>query len=256
MKAKKQLGQNFLKSKAAIAKIVEVGKVSADDIVLEIGPGKAALTSALLERAGRVIAVEKDRDLSEELEKKFAKEISQKKLTLVRGDILDFDPDQATEGGAYKIIANIPYNITGAILKKFLSARHQPSDMILMVQKEVAERIMARNGRESILSISVKAYGAPSIVMKVGAEYFSPRPKVDSAVIAIRGISRIFFEKNGISEETFWQAVKTGFAHKRKRLLGNLKPLIGKKTGDFGEFGDKRAEELALEDWAGIVRML
>jgi 16S rRNA (adenine1518-N6/adenine1519-N6)-dimethyltransferase len=122
-----------------------------------------------------------------------------------------------------------------------------------MVQHEVAKRIVARNGKESILSISVKAYGEPKIIMKVPARYFSPAPKVDSAVIAIKNISRKVFEENKIEQKKFWEIVKTGFAHKRKRLASNLKSLNYGGNSSVS-FGNKRAEDLTLEDWIMLAK--
>src|SRR3989344_5690695 len=131
-RAKKSLGQNFLKSEAALRKIIEAGEIKPGDTILEIGPGRGALTERLLQYAGRVIAVEKDRALVELLKTKFAKEIGERKLILVNDDILNF----SNVLRSYKIIANIPYNITGAILKKFLTSKNQPERMILMLQHE------------------------------------------------------------------------------------------------------------------------
>lgn len=206
MKAKKSLGQNFLKSEIALKKIVEAGEIKSDlpaqagDVILEIGPGKGALTKKLLEKAGLVIAVEKDYELFGFLKMKFEKEIADKKLILINEDILEFDcvRQDLTQ---YKIIANIPYNITGAILKKFLTEKNQPTLMVLMVQHEVAKRIMASDKKESLLSISVKAYGEPKMIMKVPARYFSPAPKVDSAIILIKNISRKNFVFDSPLEE-------------------------------------------------------
>jgi 16S rRNA (adenine1518-N6/adenine1519-N6)-dimethyltransferase len=276
-KAKKSLGQNFLKSEPALRKIVEAGEINSSDVILEIGPGKGALTEKLLEKVrpvsgqaghGKVIAVEKDRELFELLKNKFAEQLSSGSLVLVNDDILEFEIGKYLKG-KYKIIANIPYNITGSILKKFLTAERQPERMVLMVQNEVARRIVARDGKESILSISVKAYGEPKIVMKVPARYFSPAPKVDSAVISINNISRKLFihntkpvqgstlhtlhgghgkEDRGM-EEKFWGIVKAGFAHKRKKLSGNLKGVLGLKKEILEEFGNKRAEDLKLSNW-------
>jgi 16S rRNA (adenine1518-N6/adenine1519-N6)-dimethyltransferase len=301
-KAKKSLGQNFLKSEIALKKIVEAGEIEKDDVILEIGPGRGALTKKLLEKVSKgspcskVIAVEKDRELFEFLKEKFAKEIKSKSLLLIQGDILEFDPllisPLAGGDGAvnYKIIANIPYNITGAILKKFLTAENQPKSMVLMVQHEVAKRIMARpssakasagqGGKESILSISVKAYGEPKIIMKVDKRYFSPAPKVDSAVISIKNISRKNFlpllmeegagggdsrktpprpsgtppSKGGEKafEEKFWEIVKAGFAHKRKKLSSNLKGHCQSKA--LADLGNKRAEDLTLLDWLALTK--
>jgi 16S rRNA (adenine1518-N6/adenine1519-N6)-dimethyltransferase len=249
MKAKKSLGQNFLKSRLALDKIVEAGGIKDSDVILEIGPGKGALTEHLLAHAGLVIAVEKDRELFELLKTKFAEQIKSGSLVLVHDDILEFDSN-SLKNKTYKIIANIPYNITGAILKKFLTAENQPYSMILMVQHEVAQRIIARGGKESILSISVKAYGEPKIIMKVPKRYFSPMPKVDSAVIAIKNISRVFFIKNNLNEKKFWEIVKAAFAHKRKKLSSNLKSIKNYEENAFTlELGNKRAEDLKLEDW-------
>jgi 16S rRNA (adenine1518-N6/adenine1519-N6)-dimethyltransferase len=265
-KAKKSLGQNFLKSEPALRKIVDTGEIKSSDVILEIGPGKGALTKKLLENSGLVIAVEKDYELFGFLKMKFEKEIADKKLILVNDDILEFKITNY-ELQKYKIIANIPYNITGAILKKFLTEEHQPERMVLMVQNEVAKRIVARDGKESILSISVKAYGIPSMIMKVPARYFSPAPKVDSAVILIKNISRKNFRiipppplapppalGGGKSEDRFWEIVKTGFAHKRKKLSGNLKSLKDTNITISQELGNKRAEDLTLLDWLLLAK--
>ncbi|MCM2338929.1 MAG: 16S rRNA (adenine(1518)-N(6)/adenine(1519)-N(6))-dimethyltransferase RsmA [Burkholderiales bacterium] len=274
MKAKKSLGQNFLKSILALNKITEGGEISKEDIILEIGPGKGALTEKLLEKASCVIAVEKDRELFIFLQEKFKKEIDNKKLILINEDILNFkisshfsslrpssstswDPREAQnqkifKNSKYKIIANIPYNITGAILKKFLEEEIQPERMVLMVQNEVAKRIVANNEPESILSISVKAYGEPKIVMKVPARYFSPAPKVDSAIISIKNISRKLFIENKIDEKEFWKLIHAGFAHKRKKLSSNLKNLVSETIKK--DLENKRAEELKLKEWIDIIK--
>ena len=273
-KAKKSLGQNFLKSISVLNRIVGAGEVSKDDIILEIGPGKGILTEKLLEKSNHVIAIEKDRELFDFLQNKFSKEIKNKKLILINDDILKFNfPKMDCEFfGNYKIIANIPYNITGAILKKFLSEKNKPESMTLMIQKEVAERIMARDGKESLLSISVKAYGEPKILFRVSRGNFYPPPKVDSAVITIKNISRKLFIENNVDEDRFWEIIRTGFAHKRKKLSSNLKniydplsisPLArGEKApktrgvGGLKDLKNKRAEELTLKDWIDIAKML
>ena len=282
--AKKSLGQNFLKSEPALKKIIEEGEIKSDDIILEIGPGKGALTKKLLEYAGCVIAIEKDKELFLLLQEKFSEDIKNKKLILLNEDILEIEAGKilrdvvlrtlgrSVDDGQrkfsaenfcgeqnnisknfntnYKIIANIPYNITGAILKKFLTEKKQPNMMVLMVQNEVAKRIVARDNKESILSISVKAYGIPKIAMKVPARYFSPAPKVDSAIISIKDISREFFISNKIEENIFWELIHAGFAHKRKKLSSNLKkyrlPLNQKQLDNLK---NKRAEDLKLSDW-------
>lgn len=252
-RAKKSLGQNFLKSELALKNIVEAGELESDDVVLEIGPGKGALTERLLEKSN-VIAVEKDYELFAFLKEKFSSQIASGKLVLIQGDILEFDIQKVARQDlvTFKIIANIPYNITGAILKKFLTENRQPELMVLMVQHEVAKRILARDSKESILSISIKAYGEPKMVMKVDKRYFSPSPKVDSAVISIKNISRKLFENNKTNESRFWEIVKAGFAHKRKKLSSNLK-TGGITTTINEELGNKRAEDLSLTDWINLA---
>lgn len=253
MKAKKSLGQNFLKSALALKEIVKAGEIVPTDIILEIGPGKGALTTKLLETGATVIAVEKDRDLFAFLSEKFKENIDNNKLILKNDDILEFQfTKREITSVKYKVIANIPYNITGAILKKFLTGENQPETMVLMVQHEVAKRIVAGDGKESLLSIGVKAYGTPKMVMKVPARYFSPAPKVDSAVISIKGISRKFFKDQKIDENKFWELVHAGFAHKRKQIGKNIKKFVSVEAHE--KFKNKRAEDLNLNDWVILLK--
>ncbi len=228
--AKKSLGQNFLKSEMVLNKICAVSNLEKDDYVLEIGPGKGALTKKLLDKGAGVVAVEKDRELIGLLKTKFESEIENKKLILVEGDILELQITNYPLLKNYKIVSNIPYNITGAILKKFLTEKNQPTEMILLVQKEVAERIVGKRStqdhksKESILSLSVKAYGTSKYIMKVSKKLFSPAPKVDSAIIYISHISRNNF-LNNIHEKNFFELIRTGFAFKRKKLIKNLEQI-------------------------------
>lgn len=251
MKAKKSLGQHFLTSTRALDVIVEAGDIKGTDTILEIGPGKGVLTKRLLEKASRVIAVEKDDELFENLKT----QIKDPKLELVHKDILEFDPPKTP----YKLIANIPYNITGAILEKFLSCDNQPERLVLLVQKEVAERIVARDDKESILSISVKIYGNPKYIEKVLAGSFSPAPRVDSAIILISEISK--GRLSGIDEAKFFQFLKAGFASKRKKLSSNLFKVApkGRVLEVFQELGldeNLRAEDLKATDWVRIISKL
>lgn len=260
-KAKKSMGQNFLKSEPALRMMCEAGSVGNSDTILEIGPGKGALTVRLLEKAHKVIAVEKDRDLIKILEERFEREIKDKKLEIVNKDILEFDPkDYGLKEYGYKIIANIPYNITGAIIKRFLSEVLQPSAMILLVQKEVAERIVARDLKESILSLSVKIYGTPKYMMKVGKRFFSPSPKVDSAIIAITDISKKYFTKSH-TEKEFFTVIKAAFAHKRKVLRKNLEQVASPMNIEtmFTKLNidsRSRAEDLSFDLWLKITTYL
>lgn len=260
MQVKKSLGQHFLTSRGALMKIVEVSDLQPTDTVLEIGPGRGMLTEELLKHAKQVIAVEKDRELTLWLEIKFSAEIRAKKLVLINEDILKYDPAKIT--GDYKLVANIPYNITGAIIEQFLTTKKQPSLMTLLVQKEVAERIVgsprrggAGNQKESILSLSVKAYGEPKYVQTVKAGSFNPPPKVDSAILSITDISRTKFKQAKTTEKDFFQVMKAGFAHKRKTISNNLKTL-GEKgvsaSDNFEKCGVRptdRAEDLTLDQW-------
>lgn len=259
--AKKSLGQNFLRSKKVLSEIILAGKISPEDTVLEIGPGQGALTEKILETGAKLIAIEKDDRLIEFLNEKFSNEIKSGKFELIHGDVLDLDLNFLADK-SYKLIANIPYYITGQIFRKFLSGNIQPSKIVILVQKEIADRIISRDGKESLLSISVKCYGTPKKIMKVGKENFSPSPKVDSAVLLVDNISKDFFKE--ISEESFFETIKAGFAHKRKVLLANLKGL-SEKSGIKNlkdvffelKISEKaRAENLTPENWAKLAKKL
>ena len=182
-----------------------------------------------------------------------------KKFTLIEGDALEFLPQNyKLLADGYKLIANIPYYITGAILEYYLSHKHQPLQMVVLVQKEVAERIVARDGKESILSIAVKVYGDPKIVYRVKRGSFNPIPNVDSAVLAISNISRKNFT-DLTHEKDFFAIVKAGFSHKRKFLLSNLKeklPTIGwQELFIKNSINEKiRAENMSLQNWLTISR--
>lgn len=261
MFAKKSLGQHFLRSERALQAIRDAADPVGTDIILEIGPGEGVLTKILLVFVGKVVAVEKDDDLFNTLSEKFKKEIGTGKLDLVHGDILDFDPEllRFYTDFTYKIAANIPYNITGAILEKFLSADYQPERMVLLVQKEVAERIVARNNKESILSISVKAYGMPHYIDRVLAGSFVPAPRVDSAIIAIENISKEFFKN--FSEKDFFALLHAGFKSKRKKLSSNLATIVDKKRVEeaFAALNldpNTRAEDIRAETWAKLAHIL
>ncbi|MEX0919267.1 MAG: 16S rRNA (adenine(1518)-N(6)/adenine(1519)-N(6))-dimethyltransferase RsmA [Parcubacteria group bacterium] len=260
MKAKKSLGQNFLKSERALRKIVEVGELESGEVVFEIGPGRGALTEKLLEKGVEVLAVEKDDELFEFLKEKFEKEISSGQLTLIHDDILNLKPPYfLLPTTSYKLVANIPYNITGAIFKKFLETKNQPEKMVLLVQKEVAERVVARDEKESILSLSVKAYGQPKYIETVKAGSFTPAPNVDSAILTINDISKGFF--TSFSEEDFFKILKTSFQSKRKKLSSNLSNLFSKDKvrGVFEKIGlddNIRAEDIKLADWQKISETL
>ena len=255
--AKKSLGQNFLNSKSVARDIVRAGELLPTDTVLEIGPGKGFLTKELLALGVHVIAVEKDDRMIPILAEKFAEEIANKRFILIHGDILE-NLEKNTLGlpSSYKLVANIPYYLTGQIIRMFLEAGEKPQKMILMVQKEVATRIVARDKKESILSIAVKAYGTPKLIKKVPARYFTPAPKVDSAILAIENISNTNFP-NLATEKRFFEILHTGFAHKRKMLTGNLKEIFESRTiqilKEVGILENARAENVSLEQWVALT---
>ena len=213
-----------------------------------------------------MVAVEKDRDLIPLLQEKFETLIANKKLTLLEDDVLDFDIQKAgLKKGQYKLVANIPYYITGAIFRKFLETDVLPSCMVVLVQKEVAQRIVANDGKESILSISIKAFGKPKLVVKVPNTAFSPAPKVDSAVLLVENISHAYFADWNIPVQQairkFFDIVHAGFAHKRKLLVRNLEDVIPKERiqAVFAELGfslNLRAEDVSPKDWLVLARML
>lgn len=268
MKAKKHLGQHFLTSQKALFEMVTAGDIHPDDLILEIGPGKGVLTERLLGVARTVLAIEKDIELLPILNEKFSKEIETGRLIILNDDILLFDPSILRKyGKSYKVIANIPYYITGAIIEKFLSTLDQPSKMVLLIQKEVAERIIARDqksgnlgGKQSVLSIAVSVYGTPKIVSKVPAGAFFPPPKVDSAIISIENISRDFFKET--YEKTFFELVKFCFNRKRKQLFGSMAEFLNSK--ELAEeilkrtniLPNSRPESLSKEDWSNLSKAI
>lgn len=260
MRPKKSLGQNFLISPRIVDMIVGTAEIKKGDVILEIGPGKGMLTDALLQAGVNVIAIEKDEMLVKHLEDRFIREVDAEKLKIITGDVLEVSEKEIEKnvGKKYKIVANIPYYITGAILEKFLESEYPPEACVLMVQKEVAERIIARDKKESILSISVKIFGTPKIAMRVARGNFFPIPNVDSAVLVIENIKNPFgsIEK----KKEFFKIVKAGFAHKRKKVLGNFpEEKIEKLKKIFQEMSiseNMRAEDLTLEQWFALSKKL
>lgn len=236
--------------------IADEADIKKGECVLEVGPGEGVLTQELLGRGATVVAVEKDARLIPVLRKTFAKEIKNKKLFVYEADALEFDMAQMLPKiKKYKVAANIPYYITGALLKKFLSGAHQPATLVFLIQKEVAERI-ARSAKESILSLSVKAYGTPIYVKTVPRGAFVPPPTVDSAILLVKDISRGTFT-SAAAEKIFFELVRAGFAQKRKLLKRNLEPVLGKDAlgamEKAGILANARAEDVPIEQWVALT---
>ena len=263
--AKKSLGQHFLNSKSVLDKIIAAANIKPGETILEIGPGKRILTDALIEKGARVIAVEKDSRISALGDWQKDQQHLEGQLTFINEDILDFNVTPFLgEDRQYAIVANIPYYITGAILQKFLEDEPRPNRMILLVQKEVADRIVANDAagnKESILSISVKAFGLPKIIDKVPRGSFSPPPNVDSAILSISNISDAKFIKENIDIKKFFTLVRAGFAHKRKLLKRNLEDVapqdkIEDAWNKLALPKNLRAEELNINKWFELAKIL
>lgn len=227
--------------------------------VLEIGPGTGALTKEILARGAKVIALEADQRAISALEESFPTEITRGALTLYHHDARTLDPSQfKLEKHSYIVISNIPYYLSGQLFRSLLDTTCQPSTLVFLVQKEVAERI-ARDTKESLLSLSVKAFGDPTYVCTVKSSHFTPPPKVDSAIIAIRNISHDRLQ--GIDTQTFFSLLHLGFGQKRKQLLGNLankfdRVELEKSFSLVGIDPTIRAEDVPLSLWLSLTRTL
>jgi 16S rRNA (adenine1518-N6/adenine1519-N6)-dimethyltransferase len=255
-RARKSLGQNFLMHAKTAERIADAARISSNDTVLEIGPGTGKLTKPLLARGGKVIAIEADERLFAQLQETFATEIKEKRLELIHGDIREFDASILPV--RYALVANIPYYLTGEIIRVFLSAEHKPFSMTLLLQKEVAERI-ARAKKESLLSIAVKTYGTPKYCFTVPNGAFVPAPKVDSAVLAISSIHSPFLSAS--EESRFFEVLHAGFAHKRKLLARNLEEIAGREVilDAFRTLElpiSIRAEDVPCATWLPLSKML
>ncbi len=249
----KGLGQNFLINKDIFSKIIEASDISSTDIVLEIGPGTGNLTKELAQKAKGVIVVEKDKRMINFLYEHLK---DFQNIEIINKDILDFTIDLKK----YKLVANLPYYITSPVIRKFLEKETNPSLLVLMVQKEVAQRICAGPPKMSLLSVSVQFYAEPKIISFVSKKYFWPSPKVDSAILKI-----IPQKKRGVDSNLFFRIVKLGFSHPRKQLVNNLLALNGingvelnkeKINRVFQEVNLnslQRAESLSVDDWIRLV---
>lgn len=250
---KKELGQHWLKDRDILAAIADDAELTADDMVLEIGPGLGTLTSELLRRAGSVIAVEFDPDLARKLPGQFPG----KNLTVIHEDILQFDLNSLPAG--YKVVANVPYYITSKIIEKLMTATNKPSIVVILVQKEVAERVAAGPGDMSILAVSAQIFAETHLGVEAPREYFTPPPKVDSQVVVLRTREQPLVAPE--DEKAFFRAVKAGFSAKRKKLRSSIaaglaisKPAAEELLRHANINPELRAEDLSLDDWARLAR--
>lgn len=260
LKVLKSLGQNFLIDANVLADIVAAADLSGDDTVIEVGPGMGVLTFELAKKCRKVIAIEKDKKMSKVLQKEIAEKVGDKSnIEIINDDVLKINlPKFLSERGVskYKVVANIPYYITSMIIKLFLETEQQPEEMVLLVQKEVAQRICASSGEMSILALSVLLYGEPTIIRTVSSKAFYPVPKVDSAILKIENIGKKYSDED---YKKIFRLIKIGFSSKRKKLANNLsaglkldKTEAEKILTDCGLNINARAQDLSVEDW---VRM-
>jgi len=257
-RAKKGLGQHFLVDRGVLEKIISAAELAPSDTVIEVGPGLGILTGELVKKAANVIAIEADSKLASSLQKTFS-EIPQ--LTVLNADVFEIDPGEifAKKRRSYKIVANLPYYIAAPILRHFLEASLKPSLMVVMVQKEVGQSIVAAPGDMSILGISVQLYGKPTIVDYVPAQSFYPQPKVDSAIVRIEVYPKPAIEVESIAG--FFEIVKAGFSAPRKQIRNSLalglqldSAAVVELLQQVGVAPQRRPETLSLEEWAKLHR--
>ncbi|MBA3757456.1 ribosomal RNA small subunit methyltransferase A [Candidatus Saccharibacteria bacterium] len=248
---RKSLGQHWLKDEPTLAAICRAAQLGESDVVLEIGPGLGALTKHLVKKSRKVVAVELDKTLADQL----PKSIPSRNLEVVNGDILKFDFSKLPS--RFKVVANIPYYLTSNLLRVLSESKNPPKVIVMLVQKEVAERIAARPGKMSVLAVSVQLYYEAELGQVVPAIFFEPPPKVDSQVIILRRHFSPLFDN--VDEKKFFRLVKAGFSSRRKMLRSSLAGGLDMSKHDIEEMlmaaevnGDLRAEALSLTQWHSI----
>jgi 16S rRNA (adenine1518-N6/adenine1519-N6)-dimethyltransferase len=252
---KKSLGQHWLKDRGVLADIAEAADIQSGDTVLEIGPGLGTLTSELLRRADKVIAVE----LDEELATKLPGQFPGTNLEVVQQDILSFDLSVLPSN--YVVVANVPYYITSKIIQLLLNANNKPRTTVLLIQKEVAERLAAEPGDMSILAISAQIFAEVSLGDVVPAAFFTPPPKVNSQVVILRTRSEPLVPPE--IEKEFFRLVRAGFSAKRKKLRSSLSGGLGISKPEVEELlkraainPEDRAESLSIDDWLRLMKIV
>lgn len=253
MKNIKSLGQHWLKDREVLGSIAELAKISPNDTVLEIGPGLGTLTSVLLSKANKVIAVEFDPELARKLPDQFPG----KNLEVINQDILSFDLESLPKG--YKVVANVPYYITSKIVSMLVKTSNKPISSVILVQKEVAERIAAKPGNYSLLALSAQIYTRVRLGPIVKAEMFTPPPKVDSQVVVLETRDTPLVSPE--DEKALFHVARAGFASKRKKLRSSIsaglaisKPAAEELLAHAGIDSDKRAEDLSIDEWLQLAR--
>ena len=253
MPTNKSLGQHWLRDRGVLAAIADAAELTPTDTVLEIGPGLGTLTSEILRQTDKVIAVEYDSELARKLPGQFPG----KDLMVFNEDILQFDLDSLPAG--YKVVANVPYYITSKIIERLMTAHNKPSIAVLLVQKEVAQRIAARPGDMSILAVSAQLYAEASLGTLVPRRFFTPPPKVDSQVIVLR--TRTIPLVPAEDERALFRVVKAGFRAKRKKLRSSIsaglaitKPAAEELLRHANIDPELRAEDLSIDDWLRLAR--
>ena len=248
LKPNKRLGQNFLTSNIVLKKIIKASQIKLSDIILEIGPGTGILTKELAQKAKKVIAVERDKRLIPILEKTLPNNVE-----IIQGDILKIKNLKLKRG--YKLIANLPYYITAPVIRMFLE-NNPPELMVLMVQKEVGQRICASPPKMSKIAVFTQFYGQPEIISNVSKNCFSPKPKVDSVILKITPFKNL----NKVNKDLFSKIVKAGFSQPRKQLINNLSKSLNIKKSETEIWLNKnnikpeqRAETLNIEDWISLT---
>ncbi|HNN13685.1 MAG TPA: 16S rRNA (adenine(1518)-N(6)/adenine(1519)-N(6))-dimethyltransferase RsmA [Anaerolineales bacterium] len=254
LKADKRLGQNFLQDDSALEKIAAAAEIQPQDFVLEIGPGLGSLTRYLAASAREVTAVELDPDLLPPLR---AVLTPYPNVRIVHADILDLDIADLVNAPGYLVAANIPYNITSAIIRHLLESERKPRRIVLTIQKEVAERICAAPGDLSLLALSVQVYGRPGIQARIPAGAFHPVPNVDSAVLRIDIHDQPLIPAELL--DRFFKLIKAGFLQKRKTLRNSLSaglhiapPAAESLLRSANIDPMRRAETLSIEEWRSL----
>ena len=260
------LGQNFLCNQTILERIVAAAELTPGDAVLEIGAGLGALTERLAREAGRVVAVELDERLIPVLQSTLA---DLENITLIQGDILALDPAalinapnlQSQSQPQYKVVANLPYYITSAVLRHLLEASLKPQCIVVTVQREVAERIVAKPGQMSLLAVSVQFYGRPRLLFRIKPGSFYPSPEVESAVVRVDLYPTPPVDVK--DAEAFFRVVRAGFSQRRKQLRNTLAAGLGRSPAEVaaklegvGVDPQRRAQTLSLEEWVGVARAL